>query len=194
MLRLLALLMISLATSVPALAHLDAGDHGSLLAGLTHPPSGADHVLAMITVGIWATLMGGRAVWLVPATFVAAMMAGYVAAINGFALPMVEPGVLASVVVLGLLAALAIDIPIAAGMLVVAIFAVFHGFAHGAEVGSAGVWTFATGFALSTAVLHAVGVGASIAITRMFGAETGRTATRTVGAAAAVGGLLMAFT
>lgn len=194
MLRLLALVLMMASATTPALAHLDAGASGSLLAGLSHPPSGTDHVLAMVTVGVWAGLLGGRAVWLVPTTFIAAMTLGYVAALNGLVLLFVEPTVLASVVVLGLLTAVAIKIPVVVGLVLVAASAVFHGFAHGAEVGSAGVWSFAFGFALSTAVLHACGIGVAWGLMRGLGGGTGRAATRAVGATAALCGLMIAFT
>lgn len=87
-------------SSAPALAHLDPAEHGSLLAGLSHPFFGADHVLAMVAVGLWAAQIGGRALWSVPAAFVTTMMLGFALALLGAPLPFVEPAILASVVAL----------------------------------------------------------------------------------------------
>ena len=194
MLRLIATVCLLLAGAVPALAHLDPAAHGSFMTGLSHPPSGADHVLAMVTVGVWAALMGGRAIWLVPATFVVAMSAGYAAALTGIELPFVEPTVAASVIVLGLLAAIALDPPLWVGATIVAAFAVFHGFAHGSEMGGAGAFGFGAGFAVSTALLHLIGIAICLALGRLFGVDDGRKFSRALGATAAAGGLVLAFT
>src|SRR5690606_32990283 len=113
-------------------AHVGAGATASFPAGLAHPFSGLDHMLAMVTVGLWATLRGGRALWAWPAAFVGVMLAGTALASMQVAMPLVEPGILASVVALGLLVALAIDLPVWSGALVVGLFALFHGHAHGA--------------------------------------------------------------
>ena len=56
-------------TASPAFAHLDPAEHGSFAAGFTHPLFGTDHVLAMIAVGLWAALLGGRAIWALPTAF-----------------------------------------------------------------------------------------------------------------------------
>ncbi|MDK3019844.1 HupE/UreJ family protein [Pseudodonghicola flavimaris] len=143
----------------PALAHLNPGEHGSFLAGATHPISGADHVLAMVCVGLWAALLGGRALWMVPAAFVGAMSVGFLTALGGLPLPFVEPVILASSVVLGLLVAVAARLPVAAGAAVVAGFALFHGHAHGAEMGGAQAMNYLAGFAAVTAALHVAGLG-----------------------------------
>lgn len=173
----------------PAWAHLNPDEHGSFLAGVSHPFFGVDHVLAMVAVGLWAALLGGRALWLVPAAFVGMMAAGFVAAIAGAPLPFVEPVILASVVVIGLLAAMALSVPIWAGAAMVGFFAVFHGHAHGGELGSAGAASFGLGFALSTVLLHAAGTGIGIGLRGLFGAQTGRAVTRLAGALTALGGV-----
>ena len=144
--------------AAPAMAHLDPVAHGSVAAGFTHPVFGADHVLAMVAVGLWAAMLGGRAVWAVPAAFVAAMALGFGLSLLGLPLPMVEPLILASVIVMGVLVALAIRIPMAAGMAVVAVLAVFHGHAHGTEMGGAGAMAYLAGFASATALLHTAGL------------------------------------
>jgi urease accessory protein len=176
----------------PAYAHLDPVAHGSFAAGFTHPLSGIDHVLAMVTVGVWAGLLRGRASWLVPAAFVATMLLGFVAAVAGIGLPIVEPVVLASIVVIGLLAAIALPVPAAAAAAMVAVFAVFHGHAHGGELGAAGALPFGAGFAIATALLHGTGLAICVALASTFGSN-GRLATRAVAGAAAVGGLALAL-
>jgi len=180
-------------SAVPAFAHLNPEEHGSLLAGVSHPLFGADHILAMVAVGLWAALLGGRALWLVPSAFVGTMAVGFAAAIAGAPLPFVEPVILASVVVIGLLAAVALQVPTWAGMVMVGFFAFFHGHAHGGELGSAGAMSFGIGFALSTALLHATGVGLGLGIGRIFGGDTGRLVTRIAGGATALGGLWLAL-
>lgn len=188
----LALSLMSL-SGAPALAHLNPEEHGSLLAGVSHPLFGMDHILAMVAVGLWAALLGGRALWPVPSAFVGTMAIGFAAAVAGAPLPFVEPVILASVVVIGLLAAVALKVPTWAGMVMVGFFAFFHGHAHGGELGSAGALSFGFGFALSTALLHAAGVGLGLGIGRVFGGDTGRLVTRVAGGATALGGLWLAL-
>ena len=181
------------AGTLPAFAHLDPVAHGSFAAGFSHPPFGADHILAMVAVGLWAALLGGRALWLVPAAFVATMAAGFGGALIGAPLPLVEPVILASVVTIGLLAAMALRVPTGAAMAMVGFFAFFHGHAHGGELGAAGALSFAVGFAAATALLHAAGVAAGLGLGRWLTGEAGRTATRIAGALTAVGGLWLAI-
>lgn len=184
---------ILIAGALPASAHLDPGAHGSLAAGFSHPLFGADHVLAMVAVGLWAALLGGRALWLVPAAFVAMMSAGFAAALAGAPLPFVEPAILASVVAIGLLAAVALSVPAGAAMAMVGFFAFFHGHAHGGELGSAGALPFAAGFALATAFLHAAGAAAGVGLGRLAAGGVGRIATRIAGALTAAGGVWLAL-
>ncbi len=190
-LGLAALLLVP--TAAPALAHLDPVAHGSFMAGLSHPLSGVDHILAMITVGLWAAMIGGRALWLVPCAFIGAMGLGYVAALADVALPYVEPAVLASTVVLGLLVALALPVPGLLAMAVVALFAVFHGHAHGAELGAAGAAGYGMGFVLATALLHGVGLASGIGLMRLLDPILARRVARVSGGLAAAGGLALAF-
>ncbi len=99
--------LVLMVTSSPAFAHLNPAEHGSFAAGFTHPLTGADHILAMVVVGLWAAMLGGRALYAVPLSFVGVMVLGFVAALSGLPLPYVEPVILASVIVIGLLVALA---------------------------------------------------------------------------------------
>jgi urease accessory protein len=179
-------------STLPALAHLDPGEHGSFMAGFTHPIFGADHILAMVAVGLWAALIGGRALWLVPAAFVGTMLVGFLAAMAGLPLPFVEPTILTSVVVIGFLVALAVPVPVSAGMAVVGFFALFHGHAHGGEMGEAGMLGYAVGFAIATALLHAAGLALGLALGRGFGGDTGRSVTRIAGTLTALGGIWLA--
>lgn len=147
-------------------AQAHVGVHGAgLAAGMMHPFSGLDHLLAMVAVGAWAAQQGGRARWAVPLAFVAMMVAGGVWGSLGGWLPGVESGIAASVLVLGLLIAFAARLPVAAGMALVGSFALFHGYAHGAEMpAGAGPWLYAIGFLLSTLLLHVAGLGAGLAM------------------------------
>lgn len=176
----------------PALAHLDPGEHGSFMAGFSHPLFGTDHILAMVAVGLWAALLGGRALWLVPLAFVGTMLAGFLAAMAGAPLLFVEPIILASVVVIGLLAAVALNVPTGAAMAMVGFFAFFHGHAHGGEIGEAGAYAYAAGFAVATALLHASGVAAGLFVGNVFGGDNGRIVTRAAGALTALGGIWLA--
>jgi urease accessory protein len=180
------------ASAAPAFAHLNPAEHGSLMAGVSHPLFGPDHILAMVAVGLWAALLGGRAVWLVPAAFVATMALGFAAALLAVPLPLVEPVIAASVVVIGLLALVALQVPTVAGMGLVGFFAFFHGYAHGGELGSAGALAFCAGFAISTALLHALGIGVGICVGRIAGGPAGRLTTRIAGALTVLGGLWLA--
>lgn len=199
--RLAAAATILGASAAPAFAHLNPAEHGSLMAGVSHPLFGVDHILAMVAVGLWAALLARspdrttnhRALWLVPSAFVGTMALGFAAALLALPLPFVEPVILASVVVIGLLAAVAFNVPTGLAMAMVGFFAFFHGHAHGGEIGSAGALAFGIGFALSTALLHTAGIGLGLGLSRIFGGSAGRLVTRLAGGATALGGLWLAF-
>jgi len=191
--RLATAALILGATVAPAFAHLDPLEHGSFMAGISHPLFGLDHILAMVAVGLWAALLAQtgdrRAVWLVPTAFVGAMLVGFVVALVGLGLPFVEPVIAASVVVIGLLALVALQVPAVVGMVMVGFFAFFHGYAHGGELGDAGALAFCAGFAISTAFLHALGVAVGLGMGMLAGGAGGRWATRIAGGLTALGGL-----
>ena len=172
-----------LVVATPALAHPGHGQ--GLLAGLAHPWTGADHLLAMVMVGVLAAMRGGRASWLWPASFLAAMVAGFELARAGFSLPLVEPAILASVVLLGLAAATAIRVPVAGAAAMIALFGLCHGHAHGLEAGSGGAAGFVAGFLVSTAILHLLGMVGGTMLRQDW--------RRIAGGAAALAGLAMAF-
>lgn len=149
----------------PAYAHVDAGSTPSFAAGFWHPLSGLDHLAVMIAVGLWAALRGGGAIWAWPAAFVAVMVAGGVLGMQHVPIPFVEPAILASVVVIGLLVTLAVDLPIAAGAAIIGAFALFHGYAHGAEVPeNAEGLQYMAGFVVATALLHGAGVSSAVVL------------------------------
>ena len=166
---------------------------GGFLTGFLHPLTGPDHVVAMVAVGIWASQIAvaqgdRKALWIVPSAFVGTMAAGFLMAVYGIGLPFVEPAILASVIGLGLLVAMAARLPTAAAEAVVGAFALFHGHAHGGELGSAGALQFGIGFMIATAILHAAGIALGLGIARF-----GSVASRTVGALTAIAGLSLAF-
>jgi urease accessory protein len=180
--------MSGLGVASSALAHPGHGP-ATLLAGLTHPWTGADHMLAMVAVGLWAALRGGKAVWAWPLAFVAAMLGGFALAQSGLNLPMVEPAILASVIVLGGLIAANARAPIYAGVALIAAFGLAHGYAHGAEAPAAAGFGFPLGFAVSTAALHLVGLAAGLGLARL-----NKTALlRALGFGVAAGGALLVF-
>lgn len=149
--------LLALATT-PALAHTGVGHDFTLLSGIVHPLLGLDHLLAMVGVGLWAALHGGRARILLPAAFVGSMALGSVLGYAGIALPAVESGIALSVMVFGLLIAALTRLPLAAGMALTALFALAHGHAHGAEAPAGSVfWIYGAGFIAATALLHLLG-------------------------------------
>ena len=142
-----------------ALAHTGVHSGSGFAGGFAHPMLGLDHLLAMIAIGVWAAQQGGRALWAVPATFVTVMVLGGLVALTGWVLPHIETGIALSVLVLGLLIAFRRNWPVTAGMSIAAVFALFHGYAHGLEMPqTASPLSFAAGFVLATSLLHGVGI------------------------------------
>jgi urease accessory protein len=159
----LAAALAAMAAPVPALAHVGVGDAHGFVHGFAHPIGGVDHLLAMVAVGIFAASLGGSALWLVPAAFVAMMAFGGFLGVSGIELPLVEAGIAASVIVLGLAVAFQWSLPTVAAMGLVGLFAVFHGHAHGAEMPADALGIlYALGFMSATAVLHMLGIGAGL--------------------------------
>jgi len=176
-----------LSVPVASLALVHAGVHApGFLSGLWHPFTGLDHLLAMVAVGLWSSQRGGRALWILPLVFPLCATLGSALALLGLPLPGVESGVAVSVLVLGLLVLARAGTALGPASLVVALFALFHGHAHGTELpagASAALWT--SGFALSTALLHLLGLGLGHSTRRW----SGSVAVRATGALIAAGGL-----
>ncbi|RYE09351.1 MAG: HupE/UreJ family protein [Hyphomicrobiales bacterium] len=184
---LLALSLIALPTS--ALAHTGHGEASGFLHGFMHPIGGLDHVLAMVAVGVFAAVLGGRALLAVPLSFVGMMAVGFVVGANGIELPFVELGIALSSVVIGAAAASGRSMPVAAASALVGLFAVFHGHAHGAEMPAAtSGLEYALGFVAATALLHLAGIGAATGVTRLVGRH-GKTLAQIAGGAFALGGV-----
>lgn len=187
-----ALLLASVA--VPALAHPghpEAADTFGFVAGFSHPFGGFDHVMAMLAVGLWAIQQSTkqpRALWMLPASFVAAMAAGFALGLAGVALPGVEAGIALSVLLLGLIVAFAARPPLPAAMAVTALFALFHGHAHGTEIAEPSqALVYAGGMLLATALLHGCGVAAA----RLAQRANLPLLTRAAGAAVALAGVVI---
>ena len=157
----LAAMLFTAAT--PALAHSGHGSVSGLLVGFSHPLGGLDHVLAMVSVGLFAALLGGRALWALPASFVGMMLTGGLLGMTGIEVPAIEFGIAMSIVVLGAVVTWGREWSIQAAVALVGVFAVFHGYAHGAEipVGSDAAF-YSLGFALATAMLHGAGIAAGL--------------------------------
>lgn len=150
-----------------ALAHTGQGHIGSLSGGLLHPVAGLDHVLAMVAVGLLAAHLGGRALAALPLAFMAMMLLAGAVAVAGLPLPLVEFGIVASVIVLGALIASSRSVPMALALGLTAVFAVFHGHAHGSEMpATASGLLYATGFVSATAALHLAGIGLGLTLGR----------------------------
>jgi len=188
--RLRALVTLAF-TALPtaAFAHAGHGDTAGLLAGFLHPVGGLDHVLAMVAVGIFAFVLGGRALFLVPLAFVAMMAAGFLVGASGIDLPFVELGIAVSSIVIGAAAAWGKPMPVAAAMALVGAFAVFHGHAHGAEMpANAAGFEYALGFLLATAALHLAGIGAATGVAKL-ATRFGKPVARVAGGLFALGGV-----
>ncbi|MFQ5560031.1 MAG: HupE/UreJ family protein [Thermodesulfobacteriota bacterium] len=186
--RVLLALLAALLLPTLAHAHTGAGHGTGLLHGIGHPLGGLDHILAMAAVGIWAAQTSDRAVWAVPTTFVTVMAVGGAMGLAGTAIPFVEHGIVMSVLILGVLIMAAVRLPLAASAAVIALFALFHGHAHGAETPAAlsGV-SYGIGFILTTTVLHVSGIFFGLSLQKSARLQTVQYA----GAAIAAGGVFL---
>jgi urease accessory protein len=143
-----------------AYAHVGVGQTSGFAHGFAHPLTGLDHIAAMVTVGLWAAQRGGRALWVVSLSFVGVMSISGLLGTLGVSVPFVEPGIVASVFVLGVLVAAAVRLPLVASSLIVGLFAIFHGHAHGAEMPeTVSGLAYGIGFVLATGLLHGCGIG-----------------------------------
>jgi urease accessory protein len=178
-------------TPAVAFAHTGVADASGFVHGFGHPISGLDHILAMLMVGVFAWQLGGRAVWLVPVTFVGVMAASGMLGIAGIEVPFVETGIAFSVVVLGAIVAFDVKAPAITAMGVVGLFAIFHGHAHGAEIpeDAAGV-AYAAGFMIATALLHLCGISAGFLMGKA-GEHYGSAMVRLAGGLAPVAGVAL---
>ncbi len=174
-----------------ALAHT-GGPVGGFASGFEHPISGWDHVIAMVAVGIWGAFLGKPALWVLPVIFPLVMAFGGALGVIGVPVPMIETGIALSGIVLGLLIAFSVRAPLCVAGLIVGVFAIFHGHAHGTELPSAAnPFAFGIGFVIATGLLHLGGIGFGFLI----GSKAGRIVVRATGAVIALvgGAFLLGF-
>jgi urease accessory protein len=173
-----------------AFAHSETGTVGGFISGLRHPVTGLDHIVAMVAVGLWGAFLGGRAMWMLPVVFPVVMAFGGALGVLGVPLPAVETGIAVSGVILGLMVACAVKPPLWVAAMIVGLFAIFHGHAHGTELpAAANALTFAVGFVISTGLLHLSGIALGLLIRWPWG----RIAVRASGAAIALVGFGFLF-
>ena len=169
-----------------ALAHVESGQAGGFVDGVGHPISGLDHVLAMVAVGLWGAQLGSPAVWLLPIAFPMMMAFGGMLGLMGVPVPGVEIGIAVSGVVLGAMVLGEVKAPLIASLVMVGLFAIFHGHAHGTELSEGqNAMLYSLGFVISTGTLHAAGIGLGLGHKW----KSGRILLRAAGAAVMVGGL-----
>ena len=181
-------LLAAFALAAPlAQAHEGAGLAGGFMSGFAHPLLGWDHVVAMLAVGLWGAFLGAPALWLLPVVFPLVMAAGGALGVLGVPLPAVEIGIAASAVALGGVVAGALRPPLWVAALLVALFAIFHGHAHGTELPqAASPLAYSLGFVVATGLLHLTGIALGL-LTRW---PAGRIAVRGMGAGIALLGVL----
>jgi urease accessory protein len=181
---------VLLLTPVMLFAHPDMGQATGFWHGFSHPLTGLDHILAMFAIGIWAVQVGGKAIWAIPLSFVGMMIVGGILGMSGVRIPYVETGIVMSVMVLGVLIIASARLPLAAGMLIAGIFAIFHGHSHGTEIPNAAMGiTYSIGFAISTLLLHLSGIDFALFI----GNKAKTQLLRYAGATIAIAGIIMLF-
>jgi urease accessory protein len=186
LLRTFAILLTLAPTA--AFAHTGAGYVHGFADGFAHPLGGLDHILAMVTVGVLAWQLGGRAVWFVPGSFLALMAIGGALGIAGAMPAWVEVGIAASVLAFGMMVAFGLKAPLAVAVGIVGLFAGFHGYAHGAAMpAAASAGAYAAGFIVATTLLLAAGIGLGFLIGRL-GASYGWLAYRLGGCLVALAG------
>lgn len=172
------------------LAHTGVGETTGFMHGFGHPTGGIDHILAMVAVGLWAAQMGGRALYIIPCTFVGIMVLGGALGYAGVSVPYVEQGILISILVLGALIAGAFKLPLIISSFIVGLFAIFHGHAHGTEMPiSMSAASYALGFSLATAFLHIAGISLGVWVKKL----NIQMVTRCAGGLIALSGIYLAF-
>ncbi len=162
--KIVGLLLLTMLAST-ASAHQGADVSNGFMSGFMHPILGWDHVVAMLAVGLWGAFLGRPAIWILPVVFPLVMVFGATLGLAGIPIPAVETGIAASAVVLGLMVALAVRPPLWVAAVIVGVFAIFHGYAHGAELPAAvSPLTYSLGFVIATGLLHLTGIGVALPI------------------------------
>lgn len=182
--KIILMLAVAALAASPAAAH-SGGNLGSWTSGFLHPISGIDHLVAMVAVGLWGGILRAPAIWILPVVFPLVMAFGGALGIAGVPMPGVETGIAVSGIVLGVLVLFAVRAPLWMAGVLVAVFAIFHGYAHGAELpASANPIAYAAGFVIATGILHLIG----IAFGQLYALPRGQFVVRAAGAAIAVVG------
>ncbi len=178
--------IVAIAAASPAIAHSDSSGLGGFVAGVEHPLSGADHLLAMVSVGIWGAILGRPLLVTLPVVFPAMMAVGGLLGLAHVPLPPVEIGIALSVLLLGACIVFEWRAPVAVAVALVALFALFHGYAHGRELPRvADPVYYSMGFMLATGLLHVVGISIGLIHSR----PAGPAVTRTIGGGVAMAGM-----
>jgi urease accessory protein len=181
-----AAILLLIAACAPVFAHTGSM-RGGFVGGFAHPLFGPDHVVAMVAVGLWGAFLGAPAIWLLPIVFPLVMAGGGVIGILGIPLPGVEIGIAISAIVLGLMVMLAAKPPLLIAAVLVGAFAIFHGYAHGAELPpGADAVAYSVGFVVATGLLHLTGIAFGL-VARW---PAGRIAVRAAGGAIALAGVV----
>src|SRR5689334_888517 len=176
------LVVVTLAFTEAALAHSGTDAALGLKSGFLHPITGFDHLVAMVAVGLWGAQLRNPAIWVLPITFPLVMAVGGLLGVSGVPLPLTEPVVALSGIARGLLIALHVRLPLVVAMLLVGIFAVFHGYAHGRELPEAADPTaYAVGFVVATGLLHLCGIVIGLLIMWPVGARAVRACGAAIG-------------
>lgn len=166
----IATALFAAAIAAPAQAHTGTGLAGGFVSGFLHPLSGWDHLLAMVSVGLWGAILGRPLIVALPVIFPSLMVVGALLGILNVPLPPVEIGIALSVLMLGGVIAAGFRAPVWLACLIVAVFAMFHGYAHGKELPSAADPVgYSTGFVLSTGLLHVCGIAIGLINDRPWG-------------------------
>jgi len=182
----ISVLGIAILEAEPAFAHPQKGAAVGFITGFVHPISGLDHVLAMVAVGLWGAQLGAPAIWLLPVAFPMVMAFGGMLGLIGVPIPGIEYGIAASAILLGAAVLFEVRPPLALAAVLVGLFAICHGHAHGTELpANASALLYSMGFVIATGCLHAVGIG----IGTIYRWTWGQKLVRVAGAVISAGGL-----
>ena len=166
--------------------HEGGGIAGGFVSGFVHPILGWDHVAAMVAVGLWGAFLGNPAIWVLPVVFPLVMAFGGALGVMGIAVPSIETGIAVSAIVLGAMVALAVRPPLWIAAVLVGVFAIFHGHAHGTELpGAANPLAYSAGFVISTGMLHLSGIAFGLLVRW----PAGKVAVRTFGVIISLAGV-----
>ena len=184
--RIASLTCVLLCISSVAYGHEGAGIAGGFVSGFTHPILGWDHVAAMVAVGLWGAFLGSPAIWILPVVFPLVMAFGGALGVMCIPIPSIETGIAVSAIVLGAMVAFAIRPPLWVAAILVGVFAIFHGHAHGTELPSAAnPLAYSAGFVISTGMLHLSGIAFGLLVRW----PAGKIAVRTFGVFISIAGV-----